>query len=216
MRWTLGVTWATAVVGIVVQAADSTIYHDAETGFTFSQYLAQYEIGSSIAVRIAIPSPITNSTYDVVLQVVAPMDVGWAGIAWGGQMALNPLTVAWANGNNVVVSSRYATGHVAPTTDSSASYTLFKTGTHTNRTHWQYTAKCSGCSSFLGGSSSSTRTTLSATGTNHLAFAYASSKPSNPSSSTSSIPVHDVYGYWNHDFSVAGNAAFASLVSKDK
>lgn len=92
-----------------VQAADSSIYHDAETGFTFSQYLAEYEIGSSIAVRIALPSPIQNSTYDMVIQVVAPVDVGWAGIAWAGQMMLCPLTVAWANGNSVTVSSRYAT-----------------------------------------------------------------------------------------------------------
>lgn len=59
-----------------VQAADSTVYHDLETGFTFSQYVAEYTIGATIAFRIALPSPVTNSTYDTVLQVVAPVDVG--------------------------------------------------------------------------------------------------------------------------------------------
>lgn len=107
-----------------------------------------------------------------------------------------------------------ASGHVAPPSYSGASYQVLKTGTHTNRTHWQYTAKCSGCTSFAGGSSN-TKTTLNANGVNHLAFAYSATKPSNPSSSTSTIPVHDVYGYWDHDFSVAGNAAFATLVTKN-
>jgi hypothetical protein len=86
------------------------VYHDAETGFTFSQYNAQYSLDHSIAFRIAVPSPVlANSTYDAVIQVVAPVDVGWAGLAWGGNMLSNPLSVSWANGNNVVLSSRYAT-----------------------------------------------------------------------------------------------------------
>lgn len=92
------------------QAADSSVYHDAETGFTFSQYNAQYAIGRTIAFRIALPSPIpANSAYDAVIQVVAPVDVGWTGLAWGGTMVYNPLSVSWANGNSAVVSSRYAT-----------------------------------------------------------------------------------------------------------
>jgi Cytochrome domain of cellobiose dehydrogenase len=127
MRWALGVTWAAAVLGIGlpmypshetsltqlpashVQAADSKVVKDAETGFTFAQYAASYIIGSSILYRIALPQPVNSTNYDIVLQIVAPKDVGWAGIAWGGEMVLCPLTVAWANGNNVVLSSRYAT-----------------------------------------------------------------------------------------------------------
>lgn len=176
----------------------------------------------------------------MVIQVVAPVDVGWAGIAWAGQMMLCPLTVVWANGNSchrLLSLCHVRLAH--PLTHSSLFTQAFAKAddvcqrscdakyvqrclvravqdrNHTNRTHWQYTAKCSGCSSFLGGASSSSRTTLTGSGSNQLAFAYASAKPSNPSSNTSTIPVHDVYGYWSHDFSVAGNAAFASLVSKD-
>jgi hypothetical protein len=128
MRWYLGVTWAAAVVPGIglpmhpsnepsliqppahrVQAADSQVYHDAETGFTFSQYAAEYQIGSSITYRITLPQPVNSSNYDVVIQIVAPRDVGWAGLSWGGQMPYCPLTVAWSNGNNVLISSRYAT-----------------------------------------------------------------------------------------------------------
>jgi hypothetical protein len=69
----------------------------------------EYTLSGSISYRIAIPSPVSPGTpYDLVLQVVAPNDVGWAGISWGGSMLASPLTVAWANyGNGVTVSSRY-------------------------------------------------------------------------------------------------------------
>ena len=64
----------------------------------------------SISFRIAVPSPIpVNSAYDVVIQVVAPVDVGWTGLAWGGGMLQDPLAVSWQSGATVVVSSRYAT-----------------------------------------------------------------------------------------------------------
>lgn len=87
----------------------TTVYHDAETGFTFSEYAAQYTLGRTIKFRIAVPSPVSSdSPYDAVLQVVAPVDVGWTGLAWGGRMLGNPLTVSWSNGNSVLLSSRRA------------------------------------------------------------------------------------------------------------
>jgi hypothetical protein len=126
MRWSLGITWAAAALGIGLQmypshrtsltqlpvsraqAADSKVYRDAETGFTFTEYAAEYDIGSSIMFRIALPEPVNVTNYDVVLQVVAPKDVGWAGLAWGGSMLDCPLTVSWANGQTLIISSRYA------------------------------------------------------------------------------------------------------------
>lgn len=88
-----------------------TVYQDPETGFTFSQYQATYSLsGEYITFRIAVPSNAQQNTpYDAVLQVVSPSDVGWAGLAWGGGMTYNPLTVSWENGNTPVISSRYAT-----------------------------------------------------------------------------------------------------------
>lgn len=61
-----------------------------------------------ITFRIAIPET-TAAPFDVLLQIVAPVTVGWASVAWGGKMANNPLTVGWPNGNSAVVSSRLAT-----------------------------------------------------------------------------------------------------------
>jgi hypothetical protein len=61
-----------------------------------------------ITFRIAIPEA-AAAPFDVLLQIVAPVSVAWASIAWGGQMTRNPLTVAWPNGQSAVVSSRWAT-----------------------------------------------------------------------------------------------------------
>lgn len=91
--------------------ATSSVYQDPQTGFTFSSYSAAYDInGRSITYRVALPTGVSaNQAYDVVLQVVAPNDVGWAGLAWNGAMTACPLTVAWKYGNSATVSSRWAT-----------------------------------------------------------------------------------------------------------
>lgn len=85
-------------------------YYDAETGFTFSEYKVAYTLTANVVVRIATPSTaVAGTPYPIVLQVVVPNGVGWGGIAWAGNMIRNPLTVAWANGNSPVLSSRWAT-----------------------------------------------------------------------------------------------------------
>lgn len=70
----------------------------------------QYTWGPTIPVfRVAVPdSAVAGAPFDTLLQIVAPASLGWAGFAWGGRMTLNPLTVVWPNGNNVMVSSRWA------------------------------------------------------------------------------------------------------------
>ncbi|KAH8902918.1 CBD9-like protein [Coniochaeta sp. PMI_546] len=218
MRWTFGLGGLAALLGVASassQANTVTVYNDPETGFTFSQYQATYSLsGKYITFRIAVPSDAQqNAQYDSVVQIVAPSEVGWLGLAWGGSMTYNPLTVSWANGGTAVVSSRYATGHVLPSTYSGATYEVFKTGTRSNGTHWQFTAKCSGCTSYSGASGS--QRYLNPKGGNRLAFAYSASKPSNPSSASSSFNVHDVFGYWTHDFSLAQNPSFSNLVTKN-
>jgi hypothetical protein len=94
-----------------------------------------------------------------------------------------------------------------------ATYTTLKTGTKVNSTHYQYTAKCSGCSYYLGASSA--QKALNPKGGNQLAFAFAFAKVSMPSSNTSSFPGHDVHSYWVHDFSMGSNTNFADLVTKN-
>lgn len=81
------------------------MYEDAETGLTFASYTSD----RGITFRVAVPDPIPDDkVFDTVLQIVAPTDVGWAGWAWGGQMTYDPLAIAWADGTDVVLSSRIA------------------------------------------------------------------------------------------------------------
>ncbi|EDU50215.1 conserved hypothetical protein [Pyrenophora tritici-repentis Pt-1C-BFP] len=100
----------------------STSYHDTETGFTFSETKAAATLTSNIVYRIAQPANVpANTPYDIVLQVVAPISLGWVGLAWGGGMIRNPLTVGYPNGNKAsTVSSRWATGCTSYTSASGA------------------------------------------------------------------------------------------------
>lgn len=95
----------------MAQSGTVTVYNDPQTGFTFSQYQAAYSLaGKYITFRIAVPSDAQrDAPFDAVVQIVSPSDVGWLGLAWGGGMTYNPLTVSWENGNTAVISSRYAT-----------------------------------------------------------------------------------------------------------
>ncbi|CAK7226488.1 hypothetical protein SCUCBS95973_006216 [Sporothrix curviconia] len=210
---------ATACVAAILSStalAGTTTYRDPDTGFVFAQYAIQYQIGRTLVFRVAVPTQVQSlAAYDAVLQVVAPVDAGWLGFAWGGRMIGDPLAVAWPNnGNAVVLSSRRASDHMSvPAVNAAAQYRLLRTGTHVNRTHFQYTAHCTGCTYYT--NSVGSKTWLYSTGTNHLAFAYAATRPSNPSSNASGLTIHDVTNNWDHDFSVGQNANFADLVTKN-
>ncbi|KAI0905701.1 hypothetical protein F4824DRAFT_95915 [Ustulina deusta] len=213
MRWNLGLAYLSALVGCASGgvAADTVIVRDGETGFTFSEYQAAYAIGQSIVFRVAVPVPAPDN-YDLVFQIIAPNAVGWTGLAWGASMINDPLTIGWASGTTPVVSVRRTTVRTQPQVYTGATAQLLKTGTRVNGTHWQITATCSGCSSFT--TTGTSTKSLNANGTNRLAFAYSKTKP--PSASTAAmIAVHDVYSYWDHDFSTAGNVDFDQLVQKN-
>ena len=68
----------------------------------------EFRLAASLPVfRIAVPDG-AQPPFDVVLEMVVPTSWAWAGFAWGGGMTLNPLTVAWPNGNKATVSSRWS------------------------------------------------------------------------------------------------------------
>ncbi|KAL2198845.1 cellobiose dehydrogenase-like protein [Corynascus similis CBS 632.67] len=191
-------------------AAANEVVRDPDTGLTFTSNYQLYKVNAGITFRVAIPDDAQSySPYDAVVQLVVPNEVGWVGLAWGGGMTNNPLVVAWNSGNSVTLSPRWATGHTMPTPSSTAgTYTLFQTGTKNNGTHWQFTALCKGCTSWTP-SSGSTRY-LSPTGGNRLAFGYSSTRPSG--GADGSITIHQVHGYWTHDFAGARNANFHDIV----
>lgn len=107
------------------QDPDSHVVVDTETGFTFGEYISD----QGITYRLAIPDQApTTGGYDAVVQIAAPIAIGWAGMAWGGSMTYNPLTLAWRSGTDVIVSSRFAL--------SVHSSTLPPPPSHTNTPQW--------------------------------------------------------------------------------
>jgi len=186
---------------------------DSETGFTFSETKAAASLSSNIVFRIATPANVpANQAYNVVLQIIAPNSLGWVGLAWGGSMVKNPLTVAYPNGQKATVSSRWATGHNTPSSYSGATYTPLKSGNKSNSTHWQLTVLCKGCTTYAG---TSGQVRIDPSSSKRLGYACAAAKVSNSGSNTSTIPVHDVYNYATHDFPTGANSNFAALLQKN-
>jgi len=93
-----------------------------------------------------------------------------------------------------------------------ATYAVLKKGTHINTTHWQVTAKCSGCSKW--GDDDLGITHLNATGENTLAFAYSDVPVYDPAKNDSSFDIHQGVGHWVHDFSQGSNANFDASLAK--
>ncbi|KAK1758158.1 hypothetical protein QBC47DRAFT_440656 [Echria macrotheca] len=147
-----------------------------------------------ITFRIAIPET-SAAPFDILVSIIAPVSVAWTGLAWGGKMTQNPLTVAWPNGKAAVVSSRFATGRSLPGVYAGATYTVLPSTT-TNATHWQLDALCKGCSQWSAGS-------LNPNGVVTFAYAKGSKAPQNPASNTSSFSYHDDRGTFSHDLSSA-------------
>jgi len=219
MRLTSCLAWTAGLVGQALgmpsMLADGAVkYVDPETGFTFTEVKAAYSLSANVVFRIAVPgNAVANQPFDIVLQVIAPSQVGWAGLAWGANMIRNPLTATWANGNSAQVSSRWATAHSSPSAYTGATYTRLTAGNRVNGTHWQLTIKCTGCTSWQGSSGGTTY--LNPKGAPRLAFVWSTNKPSSPSSNTSTLPIHDSPAYPNPDFTQGQNANFADLVKKN-
>jgi hypothetical protein len=95
------------LTSVLALAGLATAAPSAEKRATALTY-ATWTSSNGISYEVAIPKA-TAAPFDVALKIVAPKAVGWAGICWGGSMLNNPLIVAWANGEDVVASSRLAT-----------------------------------------------------------------------------------------------------------
>ncbi|KAL1868866.1 hypothetical protein VTK73DRAFT_3446 [Phialemonium thermophilum] len=151
---------------------------------------------ANITYRVAIPDTAVEPPFDVFLQIIAPSNTtGWAGLAWGGRMVGNPLTVVWPYNGTGLASSRWATSHSTPQAYSGTTLTVLPSS-YTNATHWQLDILCSGCSLWQNG-------TLDPLGRNQLAWAKGSDAVFVPASNTSNFAYHDAKGVFEHDLTDA-------------
>ncbi|EHA52287.1 hypothetical protein MGG_06206 [Pyricularia oryzae 70-15] len=193
----------TVMAALVLLTAPAAAAKFCDGQVCYSEFVSPQKI----AFRVAIPDTAAQGTnFDMLLQIVAPKTVGWAGIAWAGRMVNNPLTIAYSDGgSSVTVSSRWASSMSPPSPYPAASYEKLPMST-TNATHWRLDAICSGCSSWQGGALDPACTTAA------IAWAMAHAAPAQPSSNTSSIRYHSSRDHISFDLAAAKIANFNDVV----
>ncbi|RXG43115.1 hypothetical protein VDGE_09058 [Verticillium dahliae] len=198
MRWSSILTTA-AFAGSTT--AQTTTYRDSQ-GRTFSGYTDR----AGVRYGIAIPtSAAPGQSFDAILQITAPISIGWAGLAWGGGMTYNPLSIVWPNGNDVMISARMAFGYSVPPPYPATTHTLLS-GSGANATHFTVTALCRGCTywSVQGSDPES----LNPNGENYLANAYSTVPVDYPEEEQTTFGIHQGTNHWYHDFALAKQAGF--------
>ncbi|TIC91288.1 Cellobiose dehydrogenase [Colletotrichum higginsianum] len=193
--------WPTATLGAVTLTSFATAQGQSSYCDSLGRCFASYTNDGGITYGIAIPNGATpGQPYDAILQITAPVEVGWAGLAWGGSMTYNPLTIVWANGDDVVVSSRIAFGYFTPPPYEDAEYTVLP-GTVVNATHFSVTALCKGCTYWA--PFGNDPTSLDPNGENYLAFAYSGVPVNDPAANDTTFGIHERVGHWMHNFEPA-------------
>ncbi|KAI0401084.1 hypothetical protein F4802DRAFT_442312 [Xylaria palmicola] len=210
MRWTSSLAGLLSLSALGAAQSDSESFVDVETGITFQSATN----AEGIVYRLALPADASAAKpYDVILQIVAPIELGWAAWAWGGAMTYNPLTVVWANGKSAGFSSRQALGYYTPVAYEDAKYTVLK-GSGVNATHFKFTALCTGCASWA--DFDGNVNTLDGASQVNFAYAYSSTPVETPSSSDTGFSIHDSVGHWTHDLAAARSDKFSSWVAANK
>ncbi|KAH9883458.1 putative iron reductase domain protein [Xylariomycetidae sp. FL2044] len=208
MKWSSVATSLVGIAGSVSAQTDTTPFTDEETGITFQSTTIP---DAGITYRLALPSTATgDSAYDVILQIVAPIELGWAAWAWGGTMTYNPLTVVWSDGTSVIQSSRQAFGYYEPAIYEDAQYTVLK-GTGVNETHFKFTALCTGCASWADFDGNPTY--LNGAGDANFAYGYSTTPVEDPTDPETSFSIHDTVGHWIHDLAGARSEDFPTWVT---
>ncbi|EEB95604.1 hypothetical protein MPER_05398 [Moniliophthora perniciosa FA553] len=88
--------------------------------------------------------PVEAGSTEFIGEIVAPIDVKWAGVSPGGGMIRNLLLVAWANEGKIVRSNRYATDYTQPLAYSGPILTDLPSS-KVNSTHWKWVYRCQNC-----------------------------------------------------------------------
>ncbi|OLN94108.1 Cellobiose dehydrogenase 5 [Colletotrichum chlorophyti] len=196
----------TTLLGVAALITCSAAQSQSTSCDSLGRCFASYNTEGGVTFGIAIPEgAISGQSYDAIIKITAPIEVGWAGLAWGGSMTYNPLTIVWPNGDDVIVSSRMAFGYFTPPPYGDAEYTILP-GTVVNATHYSVTALCKGCTYWA--PFGNDPTSLDPNGENYLAFAYSGVPVDNPEANDTTFGIHERVGHWLHDFESAQAADF--------
>lgn len=158
------------------------------------------QCNGEICYQLNIPQSTADSgSGDIFIQIKAPTSYQWVGLGQGSSMSGANMFIMYqsADGSNVTVSPRTASGHSEPSVSSSAQITLLE-GSGVEGNTMTANIRCASCSSWSGGSmdfSSSSASWIHAT---------ASGSPIKSDSVDEDISQHGQdYGSFNWDFSNA-------------
>ncbi|KAG8909001.1 hypothetical protein FRB99_000104 [Tulasnella sp. 403] len=154
--------------------------------------------------------PTGDPTYqnEFIGQFVVPNNGKWAGVSLGTGMNQNLLVVAWPNNGVIVKSARQATNYVQPTPYPGPTITTL--ATTINGTHWKWTYRCQGCTSWT---INGVNGVLDPTQYAVLGWAFSTTAVFTPSDSASNMNQHDDARLYGFDAPSAISNNYASYVN---
>ncbi|KAF9038951.1 hypothetical protein BDZ89DRAFT_945553 [Hymenopellis radicata] len=176
---------------VTAVAGQGAQYIDPDNGITFWGIT---DAVHKVTYGYIFPPADSGST-EFIGEIVAPIDTAWAGVSPKGAMLQTILLVAWANGNSVVSSARFATDYVLPTAMSGPVLTNLPTTT-VNATHWKWVYRCQNCTTWSTGS-------LNTNSSGAPAWVWSSAPVDDPSDPQSTFEEHTDFGFYGLDFSSA-------------
>ncbi|KAF8905671.1 hypothetical protein CPB85DRAFT_1437210 [Mucidula mucida] len=176
---------------VTTVAGQGAQYIDPDNGITFWGIT---DAVHKVTYGYVFPPADSGST-EFIGEIVAPIDTAWAGVSPKGAMLQTILLVAWANGNNVVSSARFATDYVQPTEMSGPVLTDLPSTTVSD-TQWKWVYRCQNCTTWSTGS-------LNTNSSGAPAWVWSSAPVDDPSDPQSTFEEHTDFGFYGLDFSSA-------------
>ncbi|KAK7037807.1 substrate-specific activator of APC-dependent proteolysis [Paramarasmius palmivorus] len=139
--------------------------------------------------------PSEAGSTEFIGEIVAPIDVKWAGVSPGGAMIRNLLLVAWANDGKIVRSNRYATDYTQPVAYEGPVITDLPSSS-VNETHWKWVYRCENCTVWADGS-------INTDGSGAAAWVVSDVEVDDPSDPQSTFQEHTDFGFYGIDYSAA-------------
>ncbi|KAI9150821.1 putative DUR3-Urea permease [Paramyrothecium foliicola] len=164
-----------------------------------------------IIFGFAIPET-TTAPFQAIVQVTAPIEVGWAGIAFSSRMTNVPLIVTWPNGDTVKASPRVAFSYSLPGAYAEATLRVLD-GSTVNETHWVSTIFCDGCSSWSD-LAPSPPNSLDPAAPNPFGLAYSTAPVNDPEDENTGFSIHQSAQIGLVDLSLAQAAEFNDWVGE--
>ncbi|KAJ9629376.1 hypothetical protein H2203_001749 [Taxawa tesnikishii (nom. ined.)] len=162
---------------------------------------------------LALPESGMTDEYIGQLTGAITNGAGWTGLSHGGAMTSSLLLVAWADGDEVKHSFRYASGYVAPDIYT-GNASLTPISSSVNSTHWTLTYRCQWCFYWeQDGVSGSNPPATTASAVQLVGWVQATDAPSTPSDADSSIQQHESDGLFGAAIASARNADYTSWIS---